>query len=209
MIPVDSLTTFLIASFFLGLSPGPDKLYILTHSALYGRRGGVIVTTGLCTGLVFHTTFVAFGVSAILMASPVAFTILKLAGTFYLGYLSWKAFTASSLKTDTQSLNHLSTPQLFGRGIIMNLINPAILAFFFAFLPQFASPENGSVAQQIFILGALFIMVTFILFSGISMAAGSIQTLFEKSPKAQIYLNRISGIVFLGLALKLLTSNLA
>lgn len=209
MIPTESLMTFIFASIALGVSPGPDKLYVLTHSALYGRKGGVVVTTGLCTGIICHTTLVAFGVSAILMASPIAFTTLKFAGTFYLMYLAWKAFKASSIDPGASDSQHLTTTQLFFRGIIMNLINPAILVFFFAFLPQFSSPENGSIIRQIYILGILFIMITFVIFSGISIAAGSIQTLFKKSPKAQIYLNRISGIVFLALALKLLTTNLA
>jgi len=207
MIPVESLITFLLASVLLGLAPGPDNIFVLTQSALYGRREGVLVTIGLCTGLIVHTSAVAFGVAAIFQTSAVAFTALKIVGSLYLLYLAWLAFSASTSKLESSKANKLSGPQLYLRGIIMNVTNPKVSIFFLAFLPQFAVPENGPVMQQIFMLGLLFIFVTLVVFGGIAFLAGTIGTWLNQSPKAQVYLNRIAGTVFVGLSLKLVTSN--
>ncbi len=207
MIPIELLGAFIFASTLLSIAPGPDNIFVLTQSALYGRNEGVLVTLGLCVGLIVHTTAVALGVAVIFQASVVAFTILKLLGVLYLLYLAWQAFTASSEKLNSNKRVKLSSIQLFKRGIIMNITNPKVSIFFLAFLPQFAIPENGPVAQQIFILGAVFILIAFFIFSGIAMLAGTIGNWFSKSPKAQIYLNRVAGTVFIGLALKLITSN--
>ncbi|UZJ41535.1 LysE family translocator [Prosthecochloris sp. SCSIO W1101] len=207
MIPVESLFTFLFASVLLALAPGPDNIFVLTQAALYGRNEGVLVTLGLCTGLVVHTVAVAFGVAAIFQASAIAFTGLKVIGAVYLLYLAWQAFTASASFLGNGKSNKLLGLQLYRRGIIMNVTNPKVSIFFLAFLPQFAIPENGPVTQQMFILGALFILVTLVVFGGIALLAGTLGTYLKRSPRIQIYLNRIAGIVFIGLAMKIFTAN--
>lgn len=207
MIPVESLFTFLFASVLLALAPGPDNIFVLTQAALYGRTEGVLVTLGLCTGLVVHTVAVAFGVAAIFQASAIAFNGLKVIGAVYLLYLAWQAFTASASFLENGKSNKLSGLQLYRRGIIMNVTNPKVSIFFLAFLPQFAIPENGLVTQQMFILGALFILVTLVVFGGIALLAGTLGTYLKRSPRIQIYLNRIAGIVFIGLAMKIFTAN--
>ena len=206
MIPIESLTTFIVASTLLGLAPGPDNIFVLTQSALFGRKAGILVTIGLCTGLVAHTTAVALGVAAILQASTAAFTVLKIVGALYLLYLAWQAFRASSSRLRDRTANMLTPSQLYRRGIVMNVTNPKVSIFFLAFLPQFAAPENGDVVQQIFILGATFILVTLVVFGGIAILAGTLGSWFNDSPKAQVALNRIAGTVFAGLALKLITA---
>ena len=206
MIPLESLLTFLFASVLLGLAPGPDNIFVLTQSALYGRKEGLMVTLGLSSGLIFHTTAVAFGVAAIFKASVLAFTILKIVGAAYLLYLAWQAFTASASKMEGDKNNKLSASKLYLRGIIMNVTNPKVSIFFLAFLPQFAVPANGPVAQQIMFLGFLFILVTLVVFGGIALLAGTLGNWFNRSPKAQVYLNRIAGTVFVGLAIKLATA---
>lgn len=208
MIPVEQLATFIIASVALALVPGPDNIFVLTQSALYGRKAGVLVTLGLCSGLIFHTTVVALGVAAVLMASAIAFTILKFAGAIYLLYLAWRAFHASSATLQDKKPLELTDFQLYRRGIIMNVTNPKVSVFFLAFLPQFASSSNGPMAQQIFLLGGIFIIVTFIVFGGIALLAGSLGTWLKHTPKAQVYLNRIAGFVFAALALKLISADL-
>ncbi|WP_287373532.1 LysE family translocator [Prosthecochloris sp.] len=207
MIPVESLFTFLFASVLLALAPGPDNIFVLTQAALYGRNEGVLVTLGLCTGLVVHTAAVAFGVAAIFQASAIAFTGLKVIGAVYLLYLAWQAFTASASFLENGKSNKLLGLQLYRRGIIMNVTNPKVSIFFLAFLPQFAIPENGPVTQQMFIFGALFILVTLVVFGGIALLAGTLGTYLKRSPRIQIYLNRIAGIVFIGLAMKIFTAN--
>ncbi len=208
MIPVEQLATFILASVALALVPGPDNIFVLTQSALYGRKAGVLVTLGLCTGLIFHTTLVALGVAAIVIASSFAFSALKLAGAGYLMYLAWRSFHASSSSLHDKKLIQLTSLQLYRRGIIMNVTNPKVSIFFLAFLPQFAVAEKGPVAQQIFLLGGIFILVTFLVFGGIALLAGTLGAWLNRSEKAQIVLNRVAGFVFAGLALKLVTANI-
>lgn len=207
MIYPESLVAFTIASALLALAPGPDNIFVLTQSALLGWKKGVLVTIGLCTGLIFHTFAVAFGVAAIFQASVLAFTILKTVGAAYLLYLAWHAFRASASRLDNEATNQLSAVKLYRRGIIMNITNPKVSIFFLAFLPQFTSPTNGSVAVQVMMLGLVFILMTLLVFSGVAMAAGSLGRLLNRSPKIQVYMNRIAGTVFGGLAFKLATAS--
>lgn len=206
MVPIESMLAFAIASALLSIAPGPDNVFVLTQSALYGKKSGVLVTLGLCTGLIVHTTTVALGVAAVFQASTVAFTALKLAGATYLAYLAWQAFRSSPKRLDASGPTTRANGALYRRGIIMNITNPKVSIFFLAFLPQFASPERGSLAPQMVLLGMEFIVVTFVIFSAIALMAGVLGDWLRRSPSAQMYLNRIAGIVFLGLAAKLVTA---
>ena len=204
---LESISAFIIASALLGIAPGPDNIFVLTQSALYGKRSGIFVTLGLCTGLVVHTVAVALGIAAIFQTSVFAFTILKVVGALYLGYLAWQAFRASASTLKAPGSNLRSSAALYRRGIIMNVTNPKVSIFFLAFLPQFASPENGQIAPQIVLLGSIFIFVTFVIFSAVALLAGVLGSWLHKAPKVQVYLNRIAGTVFGLLALKLITAS--
>ncbi len=168
-----------------------------------------MVTLGLCSGLVVHTTAVAFGVAAIFQSSEMAFNILKAIGAIYLLYLAWQAFRASNSRINPSEKNTLTLLQLYQRGVIMNITNPKVTIFFLAFLPQFVSVEAGGVTTQIFLLGLIFIAITLTIFSSIALLSGAIGDWFNRSDKAQIYLNRVAGIVFVALATKLLLSTSA
>ena len=98
MIPIESLTTFVIASVLLALAPGPDNIFVLTQSSVNGTKAGLSVTLGLCTGLLVHTSAVALGLAALFKTSYAAFTTVKIIGALYLLYLAWQAFRASSHK---------------------------------------------------------------------------------------------------------------
>ena len=203
---LESLSAFIVASVLLSIAPGPDNIFVLTQSALHGQRSGILVTLGLCTGLIVHTTAVALGIAAIFQTSVVAFTVLKAVGALYLAYLAWQAFRASTHKIDSSASNLHSNGALYRRGIIMNVTNPKVSIFFLAFLPQFASPENGPIAPQIFLLGGIFIVVALVIFSAIALLAGVLGRWLHSSPRVQVYLNRIAGTVFGTLALKLATA---
>jgi threonine/homoserine/homoserine lactone efflux protein len=205
MIPTETLATFFMASVLLGLAPGPDNIFVLTQSALRGKVAGLLVTLGLCTGLIVHTTAVAFGVAVVFQASALAFTALKLGGAGYLLYLAWQAFRASTERISADRKNGLSHATLYRRGIIMNLTNPKVSIFFLAFLPQFADPTRGSLTVQMLFLGGVFIVSTILVFGTIALLAGTIGQWLNRSPKTQNIMNRIAGAVFLGLALKLAT----
>jgi threonine/homoserine/homoserine lactone efflux protein len=205
VIEFDVLLLFFSASVLLGLSPGPDNLFVMAQSAQHGRGAGLIVTLGLCTGLLVHTSAVAFGLAAVFHTSAVAFTVLKFIGASYLLYLAWQAFRASASAV-AKRVVRLDKGRLYRRGIIMNITNPKVSLFFLAFLPQFVDPKNGSLVLQFLLLGGVFIIATILVFGSISLIAGSIGERFKESPRAQLILNRLAGIVFVGLALKLVAS---
>ena len=206
MIPLETVILFFAASVALGLAPGPDNLFVLTQSALHGRVAGLVVTFGLCSGLLVHTATVAFGVAAIFQTSVVAFNILKVVGALYLLYLAWQAFRAKV--TNIQFDKQLSTPwrKLYLRGVVMNITNPKVAIFFLAFLPQFADPSRGSIAVQVVAFGMIFIAATLLVFASVAWTAGLLGTWLKKSPRAQTLMNRIAGVVFVALALKLATT---
>lgn len=206
MIPLESWLAFLVAATLLGLAPGPDNLFVMTQAALHGRTKGLLVTFGLCTGLLVHTTAVALGAAAVFQTSAIAFMALKIIGALYLLYLAWQAFAASASYAAGSKPRALSHSQLYRRGVIMNVTNPKVSIFFLAFLPQFAVPANGPIVQQIFQLGGAFIGVTLVVFGSIALLAGTLGTWLSRSPGAQRYLHRIAGVVFAGLALKLVTA---
>ncbi len=208
MIPFDVASSFFGVSVILALSPGPDNIFVLTQSMLNGRIAGLIVTVGLASGILIHTAAVSLGVAAILAASPNLFNALKFIGAAYLLFLAWGAFNASAIKQTTGNAPKLSTAKLFFRGFIMNVTNPKVTIFFLAFLPQFTDPARGSVAFQIVILGALFIIATLLIFGGIALLAGLLGPRLQNSQKVQRLLNRTAAVVFVGLALKLLTAQL-
>ncbi|MFA6311896.1 MAG: LysE family translocator [Sterolibacterium sp.] len=206
MIPIETLAMFFAASLLLGLSPGPDNIFVLTQSALRGAAAGLVVTLGLSTGLVVHTTAVALGVAAIFQASALAFTALKLIGAAYLLYLAWQAFRASAVGVGgdgNKDIAVVSHWQLYRRGIIMNVTNPKVSIFFLAFLPQFADPARGPLSVQMLLLGGVFIVSTLLVFGGVALLAGTLADWLKRSDQGQRLINRIAGTVFVLLALKL------
>lgn len=203
MIPVEVLAGFFTVTVLLALAPGPDNIFVLTQSAVSGRMAGLAVTLGLCTGLIFHTTAVALGVSAIFQASELAFTLVKALGVGYLLYLAWGAFRAKPLPLKQGNADHLSLLPLYRRGVIMNITNPKIAIFFLSFFPQFIDPAHGPLVPQFLQLGAVFICSTILVFGSVAFAAGSIGERLSKSATAQKVMNRIASVVFVGMALKL------
>lgn len=203
MIPFDLAFLFVGVAFALALVPGPDNIFVLTQSALHGRIAGLIVTMGLASGLIFHTTAVALGVAVIFQTSQYAFSALKYAGAVYLLYLAWKSFRASSGQFSGNKTPAETAPKLFLRGLIMNITNPKITIFFLAFLPQFVDPENGSIVGQFYQLGGLMVLATLCVFGFVAIAAGFLGDWLKSSSSAQIWINRLSGLVFVSLAVKL------
>lgn len=205
------LTPEIALSFFgiavlLALSPGPDNLFVLTQSALWGRTAGLCVVLGLCTGVLGHTVAVSVGLAAVFAASSAAFMAVKLVGAAYLLYLAWGALRAGSASLQGGRAPRQTGGQLYRRGVIMSLTNPKVTVFFLAFLPQFASPARGSIGLQMFMLGVLFMLAALLVFSAIAVFSGAAGERLQRSPAAQVWLNRLAGIVFIGLALKLLDS---
>jgi len=203
MFDLSTLLLFTSASLLLALAPGPDNIFVLTQSALKGRLVGLVVTLGLCTGLIVHTSAVALGVAAVFQASALAFNLLKYAGAAYLLYLAWGAFRAGASVLSSESDQEISLARYYLRGIVMNVTNPKVSIFFLAFLPQFTHPEMGSLPLQMLVLGAIFILATLLVFGAISLLAGVLGQWLRRSARAQQLLNKTAAVVFAALALKL------
>ena len=213
---LDTLLAFFGVSLLLGITPGPDNLFVLVQSAQRGWRAGMAVVVGLCAGLVVHTAAVALGLAALFAASAEAFTVLKYLGAAYLAWLAWQ-----SLRPRPEAMQNAADPdrapspserpaasawRMVGRGMVMNLTNPKVLIFFLAFLPQFADPARGGMARQILVLGVVFMLATFLVFGAIACFSGAFGALLQRSARAQRMLNRVAGLVFLGLAVRLATA---
>ncbi len=203
----NTLLMFAAASILLALAPGPDNIFVMTQSMLFGRLAGFIIITGLCTGLLFHTTLVSLGVAAVFQTSQFAFSILKYAGAIYLLYLAYGALRASASTPDISGAARPTARELYRRGIIMNITNPKVSIFFIAFLPQFTDPAKGSITVQMFLLGLIFIFCTIAVFGLICQLASVLGSLLKRSVNAQRVMNVISGMIFAALALRLALAN--
>lgn len=203
MPPFETLVAFFGVSILLCISPGPDNIFVLLQSAMHGRRAGLLVVAGLCTGLVVHTSAVALGLAAVFAASQTAFTVLKLVGALYLAWLAWQAFRAPVGALPEGQAQTGGAARMYRRGVFMNVTNPKVGIFFLAFLPQFVNPALGAVSVQVFWLGLTFIVATFLVFGAIACFAGVAGGFLRASERAQRALNWLTGCVFLGLAARL------
>lgn len=204
---IEILGSFFVASVIMGLAPGPDIIFVLTQSVLYGARAGIVTTCGLLTGLLAHITAVSLGIAALFQTSSTAFTVLKVLGAAYLLYLAWLSFRSGASRASLERAPFPGHAALYGRGVIMNITNPKVSLFFLAFLPQFADPARGNVIMQIIVLGGVFQLATLIVFGSVSLLAGKIAGHFNTSVRGQLFLNRAAGCIFVGLALMLLVAS--
>lgn len=153
--------------------PGPDNIYVLTESISKGWRQGVSITSGLISGCLIHTTLVATGLSVFVFNYPSIYNILKFAGAAYLLYMAYGALLEQpmSLEMSDKKARDAFWP-LFRKGFIMNVLNPKVTLFFVVLLPQFVSNDGFSPMWQMMILGLIFMVVSFMVFSGIAVLAG-------------------------------------
>ena len=199
-----TLSYFLLTSALLTLAPGPDVMYLLAKSLSDGAKSGIALAGGLSSGVVFHTGLVIFGVAALIQSSPAALSALKYGGAAYLLYLAWGAFRDKSelrIGSTDAAKNLLS---LYRRGVLMNVLNPKVLLFFLAFLPQFVSTEDGNAGKQIALLGFLFAVQAFLIFSAVAVCAGRLRRILFRKKGIGRALNIAQGVVLLGIALLLL-----
>ncbi len=202
--PIDILLLFFATAVLLALTPGPDNLFVLTQSLAFGHRAGVLVTLGLCSGLIFHTSLVAFGLAAIMAASENLLLVIKVIGVAYLLYLAFRSWQDSGGSVQKKPMRQLSQWALYRRGVIMNATNPKVALFFLAFLPQFVDVKYGPVAFQVIALGVLFMLATILVFGGIALLAGRYSERLNQSPQRRLILHRSVSVVFVLLALNLL-----
>ena len=152
-----SLMIFIAAAVALLLTPGPAVLYIIARSLEQGRMAGIVSTLGIALASVTHVFFAALGLSALLMQSALAFTIVKYLGAVYLIYLGIRTLLSKAKAGPVSTVETKSLSRIFSQGFIVNLLNPKTALFFLAFLPQFVNADRGSITVQIVILGAIFV----------------------------------------------------
>ena len=202
---MEILLSFILAVSILAISPGPDNIFVLMQSVVHGKKYGLATVIGLMTGCIIHTTFVAVGVSAIIKENNNIFLAIKILGTIYLLYLAYKVFTSSSeISMNTEKIQKKTPFQLFKIGFIMNVLNPKVTIFFLALFPGFLFSESLSISLQFYILGALFILVSFVVFSSIAILGGAISEKIKKSKKIVIWLQWMQICVFVGIAIFIL-----
>ena len=198
---------FLAASILLTLAPGPDILYLLTKSLASGAKSGITLAAGLVSGIVFHTFLVMIGVAAIIQNSQLAMLALKIFGAGYLLFLAWKSFKAAKSGAQLsmkKAGGENSFAAIYRRGVLMNVLNPKVLLFFLAFLPQFVNLSDESASAQIILLGVTFAAQAFIIFSAIAIGAGKVRKLLlQKKNLAQV-LNFVEAAVLAIIAVTLL-----
>ena len=202
ILSTETIIAFVTASVVLSLVPGPDNIFVMSHSALKGWRIGFYTTLGLCTGLIGHTVLVAIGVSVIFQTSAIAFNGLKIIGAFYLLYLAWLSVQNKELNiggTDKDSTNR----SYYLTGVIMNLTNPKVALFFLVFLPQFVNTSNDNVSIQICLLGLLFILSALCVFTSIAYLASFLEDILKQSKTVNKNLNILAALIYFALAINL------
>ena len=214
MFGIENYLGFVLAAILLNLTPGTDSMYIITRSVSQGQAAGVYSVLGITTGALVHTLFAALGLSVLLANSPTAFMLVKYIGAAYLCYLGFKMLTS---KNSNSIANHLSKDQnvtnqkavdgwkIYQQGVLTNVFNPKVALFFLAFFPQFIDASYNYGMLSFLMLGLTFATTGFIWCLCLAMLAARFSTRLRENPSLETILNRISGVVFVSLGIKLLT----
>ena len=214
MFGIENYLGFILAAILLNLTPGTDSIYIITRSVSQGKTAGFHSVLGITSGILVHTLLASLGLSVLLASSPVAFMIVKYIGAAYLCYLGLKMLLsknsssiASSLASDQSvvSKNGKEGWQTYKQGVLTNVFNPKVALFFLAFFPQFIDASYAYGMLSFLILGLTFATTGFIWCLFLSLLAARFSTRLRENPSIETMLNRISGVVFVGLGIKLLT----
>lgn len=201
----DVLLSFALATSALAISPGPDNIYVLVQSITNGKAYGLATVCGLITGCIIHTTLLAFGVSAIIKANDDIFFTIKVLGAVYLLYLAFRVYKShSQIDFDSDSAPKKSLKALFIQGFFMNVLNPKVTIFFLAFFPGFLFSQTMNTIWQFYILGGIFMFVSFIIFSVIALLAGQIKVFTLEHKNSGLVFKWLQIVVFIGIAIFIL-----
>ena len=206
MLTLDQLLAFLLAASLITISPGPDNLMVLSLGMSCGRKPGMAFGLGCALGCLSHTLLAAIGVSSLLLASPIAFTTLRVVGGLYLFWLGLQALRSrgeSTVPVQEAATFNSSAMRLFWRGVLANAINPKVMLFFLAFLPQFVDATRGDVSWQLAAFGLAFTGQAAVLFGLLGYFAGTVGQGFARWPAVAVWFDRLAGLIFCGLGLRL------
>ncbi|MAM20222.1 MAG: LysE family translocator [Christiangramia sp.] len=199
---LEQLLPFLTASILLTLAPGPDIIYVLVRSIAYGAKQGIVTALGLVSGIIVHTTLVAFGVSAVIKQSENLFLIIKIFGAVYLLYLAWQVYKSDpEIAFSAEGVSNKKLGSLYRQGFIMNVLNPKVGIFFLAFFPGFLWSTEMDTVWQFYILGFVFMFQALIIFILVSLLADKISVYIKSHPKSGHFLKWMQVVVFVLIAL--------
>lgn len=212
MFGVENYLAFMAASLLLSITPGSDSMYIITRSVSQGNKAGIYSVLGIVSGILVHTLLAALGLSILLASSPLAFTIVKYIGASYLCYLGFKMLTSKqdaliteSLTENTKLAKTLDYFKIYKQGVLTNTLNPKVALFFVAFFPQFVDPSYAHSTLSFLILGLTFAITSLVWCLGLALLASRFSEKLRENPAIESMLNKISGVVFIGMGIKLLT----
>jgi threonine/homoserine/homoserine lactone efflux protein len=197
-----SLLLFLAAGLALNFTPGPDMLYVAARGASEGRPAGVVSALGIGAGTLVHITLVALGLAALLVAVPVAYLVVRIGGAIYLIYLGVRALR-SRTSLALQRVEPAPLWTVFRQGVITNVLNPKVALFFLAFLPQFVDPSRGNPALQVVALGLLFDTTGTLVNLGVALGSSRAAARLRATGRVAAALHKVTGILFIGLGLRL------
>jgi len=204
MIPGTELLLFAGAALLLVLTPGPNMIYLISRSLCQGRAAGVISLFGVVAGFLVHMLLAAGGMTALFMAVPLAFDLLKWAGACYLGWLAWQAARpGASSPFEARDLPADPPRKLFMMGFLTNLLNPKVAMFYLSLFPQFIDPARGSVFLQGVTLGFTQIAISFTVNLAIALSAARIAVWFAHNPRWLMAQRYVMGFVLGALAVRL------
>ena len=194
---------FIMASLVLICTPGQDMILVMSRSIAQGAGAGVATAAGVSVGLVGHTVLATLGLGAILRTSEWLFVSLKLLGAAYLVYLGVQLLCSRSHDLAVPAGAPRSLTRLFVDGALSNVSNPKIAVFYFAFLPQFVRPDAGQPTLAVFLLGLVFAGLTFLVKGPVGLGAGMLSQWLRRRPKVLACVYRSSGVLLIGLGLRL------
>ena len=208
MISLDDFLLFAFASLMLNITPGNDMLYVATRSASQGVKAGIVSSLGIAGGCNVHLLAAVIGLSAIIANSAVAFDIIKYVGATYLVYLGIRSFLSKQNKFNlNDKIEKKPLSKLFWQGVFTNVLNPKVVLFFLAFLPQFIHPEKGNAALQILLLGLWFNFSGTIVNIIVAMLFGKLGNWFADRQAFIKWQNKITGLLLVGLGIKVALSS--
>jgi len=206
MIPLNDLLVYAGAALLMVLTPGPNMIYLVSRSISQGRRAGVISLFGVVAGFLVHMLAAVVGLTALFLAIPLAYEIIKWAGALYLLWLAWQAIKPGARSPfEAKKLPIDSTSKLFFMGFLTNVLNPKIALFYLAILPQFISSQRGSVFLQSMVLGLTQIAISFCVNLLIALSAAGIASWFSRNPTWLATQRYFMGFILGALAVRLLS----
>jgi threonine/homoserine/homoserine lactone efflux protein len=205
MIPPAEIALFAFAALVMVVTPGPNMVYLLSRSICQGRKAGVTSLFGVAAGFLVHMFAAAIGLTAVFMAIPLAYELLKWLGAAYLLWLAWQAVKpgAKSSPFEPRALPADSPLKLFAMGFATNALNPKIAVFYLSVFPQFVRPENGSVFGQSVELGLVQIAISFSVNLALVLSAARLAAWFARNPPWLATQRWIMGFVLAGLVVRL------